>query len=79
LMPLEEIPVSLSRRRELHVPDHGDVVAHAYPIDAATLRFIASSRDLSVQMPQERLDTPFTMWEDGRAALRRFVQRAGVQ
>ncbi len=79
LMPLEQIPVSLSRRRELHVPDHGDVVAHAYPIDTATLGFIASSRDLSVQMPQERLDTPFTLWEDGRAALGRFVQRAGAQ
>jgi hypothetical protein len=79
LMPLEQIPVSLSRRRELHVPDHGDVVAHAYPIDAATLRFIASSRDLSVQMPQEGLETPFTVWEDGRGALGQFVQRAGVQ
>src|SRR5580692_11440147 len=60
LLPLERIPVSLSRRRELHVPDHEDVVAHAYPIDTATLGFIASSRELSVQMPQERLDTPFT-------------------
>jgi hypothetical protein len=79
LMPLEQIPVSLSRRRELHVPDHGEVVAHGYPIDAAALRFIASSRDLSVQMPQEGLDTPFTVWEDGRAALGQFVQRAGVQ
>ena len=46
LMPLEQMPVSLSRRRELHVPDHGDVIAHAYPVDSSTLRFIASSREL---------------------------------
>ena len=79
LMPLEQLPVSLSRRRELHVPDHGDVVAHAYPIDAATLRFIASSRELSVQMPQEHLDIPFTLWEDGRMALSQFAGRAAAQ
>jgi hypothetical protein len=78
LMPLEQIPVSLSRRRELYLPDRGDVVAHAYAVDAATLRFIASSRDLSVQMPQERLDTPFTVFEDGRKALGQFVQRVEV-
>jgi hypothetical protein len=78
LTPLEQAPVSLSRRRELHVPDHGDVVTHAYAVDAAMLRFIASSRELAVQMPQERLNTPFALWADGRSALRQFVQRAGV-
>jgi hypothetical protein len=79
LMPLEQIPVSLSRRRELHVPDHGDIVAHAYAIDPAMLGFIATSRDLAVQMPQERLDAPFTVWEDGREALAAFVNRTAVR
>jgi hypothetical protein len=78
LMPLDLMPVSLSQRRELHVPDHGDVIAHAYPVDASTLRFIASSRELSVQMPQEPLETPFKMWRDGRLALSKFVDRAGA-
>src|SRR5271165_5464570 len=78
LMPLEQLPVSLSQRRELHVPDHGDVIAHAYSSDASTLRFIASSRELAVQMPQEPLETPFKMCEDGRMALARFVDRAGA-
>src|SRR5712664_3180841 len=77
LKPLENVPVGLSRRRELHMPEHGDVVAHAYPIDVATLRFIAASRELVVRMPQESLDTPFALWEDGRSALRRFLERAG--
>lgn len=78
LMPLEQMPVSLSRRRELQVPQHGEVVAHAYPVDSATLRFIAASRELTVLMPQEPLDTPFQMWEDGRKALEQFVQRASA-
>lgn len=76
LAPLERMPVGLSRRRELHVPEHVDVVAHAYPVDVTTLRFIAASRDVMVIMPQEPLDTPFTVWEDGRKALAQFLQRA---
>ena len=76
LQPLERVPIGLSRRRDLHVPEHGDVVARAYTIDAPTLRFIAASRALSVRMPQEPLDVPFGLWEDGRAALGRFAQSA---
>jgi hypothetical protein len=76
LTPLEPMPVSLGRRKELHVPPHGDVVAHAYPVDTATLHFIAASRELTVLMPQEPLDTPFQLWEDGRPALEQFAQRA---
>ncbi len=76
LMPLDQMPVSLSQRRELHVPGHGDVITHAYSVDASTLRFIASSRELSVQMPQESLQTPFKMWGDGRLALSKFIERA---
>jgi hypothetical protein len=76
LMPLEQVPIGLSRRRELHLPEHGDVVTHAYRIDVPTLRFIATSRELTVHMPQESLDTPFAIWEDGRSALRQFLQQS---
>jgi hypothetical protein len=76
LTPLERVPIGLSRRRELHLPEHGDVVTHAYPIDVSTLRFISTSRELAVRMPQEPLDTPFTIWEDGRSALGQFLQRS---
>jgi len=75
LMPLAQMPVSLSQRRELQVPQHGDVISHAYLVDTATLRYIATSRELAVLMPQEALDTPFRMWEDGRKSLEQFVQR----
>jgi hypothetical protein len=74
LKPLERVPIGLTRRRELHLPDHGDVVTHAYAIDAPTLHFIAGSRSLTVRMPQEQLDVPFELWEDGRAALGQFVK-----
>ena len=79
LKPLEQLPVSLSRRKQLHVPDQGAVVAHAYTVDAATLRFIAASREINVRMPQEQLDTPFNIWEDGRVALFQFAGRAAAQ
>jgi hypothetical protein len=76
LMPLEQVPIGLSRRRELHLPEHGDVITHAYRIDVPTLRFIAESREIAVRMPQESLDTPFAIWEDGRSALGQFLQRS---
>lgn len=75
LVPLPEMPVSLAKRRELLVPAHGEVTAHAYAVDASLLRFIAASRTLAVRMPDEPLDTPFALYEDGRPALMDFVLR----
>ncbi len=77
LKPLPELPVGLGHGRELHIPAHGDVIAHAYAVDATTLRYIAESRELYVRMPQESLATPFALWEDGRAALAQFARSAG--
>src|SRR3984893_8017161 len=74
LKPLERVPIGLTRRRALHLPDHGGVVTHAYTIDAPTLHFIAASRSLTVRMPHEQLAVPFELWEDGRAALGQFVK-----
>jgi hypothetical protein len=73
LEPLADLPVSLEKRQELYVPVHGDLVAHAYRADGATLRYIASSRQLIVRLPKERLDTPFTLFRDGRKALSDFA------
>ncbi len=76
LKPLERPPTSLAQHRALHVPEHGDIVYRSYRVDIATLHFIAASREISVRMPQEQLDTPFTLWEDGRGALAQFLERA---
>jgi hypothetical protein len=75
LKPLAEIPVSLASGHEFHVPAHSEMVAHAYRVDPELLRFLAASDTLTVQMPQERLETPFPLWEDGRPALREFLER----
>ena len=76
--PLEQLPVSLRQRRALHVPDHGDVIPRAYRFDVATLHFIAASREVIVRMPQEPLDTPFRLWEDGRRSLTQFLRQAAA-
>jgi hypothetical protein len=77
LTPLDYMPTGLEHRRELYVPPHGDIVAHAYAVNTDTLRYIAASGSLSVQMPQEALSEPFTLWQDGREALREFAKTAG--
>jgi hypothetical protein len=77
LTPLERVPVGTSRRRVMHVPVHGDVAVHAYAVEVSTLAFVAASRDVSVQLPQEPLPTPFKLWEDGREALAQFSSAAG--
>jgi len=72
-----EPPLKVGSRPEFLVPNHGNVVTRAYRVDAATLRFIATSREITVRLPAETLDTPFTLWEDGRGALLQFLKRAG--
>jgi hypothetical protein len=79
LQPREQLPVSLSRRKQLFVPEVGAVIAHAYKVDVATLRHLAASREVTVRMAQEQLDTPFELWEDGRVALAQFAGRSAAQ
>jgi hypothetical protein len=76
LRPLDAVPVSLIKGAALHVPAHEDTVTHAYRVDTDVLRFVATSGTLAVRLPQEPLDTPFRMWEDGRGALREFLSRS---
>ncbi|MDB6083739.1 MAG: hypothetical protein JWN43_1620 [Gammaproteobacteria bacterium] len=78
LKPMDRLPVNFAQRRELHMPKHDDVIPRGYKVDVALLKFLASSHQLSVRMPQETLDTPFTLWEDGRGALTQFLKRAGA-
>jgi hypothetical protein len=76
LHPLTTLPLGLDRHRELLIPKHGDVVAHAYKMSSDLLRYIAASHELSVRLPQEPFTTPFELWQDGRPALRAFLSRA---
>jgi hypothetical protein len=74
LQPLQRVPISLTQSHALYVPPHGDVVPRAYAVDAALLRYIAACRNLTLRMPQEELNTPFTLWQYGREALAKFLQ-----
>jgi hypothetical protein len=77
LHPLDQVPVSVASRAELREPNHGDAITHAYKMDLPTLRFLAASQTLVVHMPQEPLDTPFELWQDGRPDLASFVAAQG--
>jgi hypothetical protein len=74
LQPLQKVPIGLTQSHSLYVPPHGDVVPRAYAVDAALLRYIAACRSLTLRMPQEELNTPFTLWQDGREALAQFLK-----
>ncbi len=78
LVPLARPPVAVVGRDELYYPRHAEVVAYAYRVDLATLRYIALSRQIRVRMPQDALAIPFELREDGRPSLARFVQDEGV-
>ena len=78
LLPLAQLPVAVAGRDELYLPPHADVVTFGYKTDAATLRVIALSQRIVVRMPQERLDMPFGLREDGRTSLRDFLRDQGL-
>jgi hypothetical protein len=75
LQPLERVPIDLSRRKDLFVPENVGVVIHAYAIDFETMRMIATSHELTVRLPQEPIETPFTLWRDGRPALAQLLKQ----
>jgi hypothetical protein len=74
LPPIEPLPQKLLPRSELLQPQHAHAIVHAYRTDWATLRYLAGCRALALRMPQERMDTPFSLWRDGRGALTELVQ-----
>jgi len=78
LQPLAATPISVGSSSDLHVPRHGAPIIRAFEVDQATLRYIASTRTLSLQTPQEELDAPFKLWEDGRGALSEFLQQTSA-
>lgn len=65
------------RSRALSPPDDADAVTTVYEADSVTLEFVASSATVAAVFPESRLTLPFTLWQDGRPALLRFL--AAVQ
>ena len=77
LSPLAQLPVDAGGRAELYYPSMPTLspTPTGRSGDAALHR---ASRQITVCMPQDPLDTPFGLWEDGRASLAQFVQDEGV-
>jgi hypothetical protein len=76
--PLTSLPIALGSGRDVYLPRHGAALVRAFAVDQATLRYIALTQELTLQMPQEELDTPFRLWEDGRGALAAFLRQTSA-
>jgi hypothetical protein len=79
LKPLPSLPIAVGKHRQLFWPKHGAPVVSAFAVDQATLRYIAAARSLILRMPDETLDTPFRIWDDGRAALLSFLHATSAR
>jgi hypothetical protein len=75
LQALPQIPIDMSQRDQLFMPVESGVAIAAYAADFNTLRLIATSHELTVSLPQQPLETPFSLWRDGRPALAQFVKQ----
>ncbi len=75
--PLERIPIDPAHTKDLFLPASDLTAKYAYLTNFETMRAIANSHELLVKLPKEHdsPDTPFTLWEDGRAALAQLVNQ----
>lgn len=67
-------PADLGIARPVHAPTGQKLVPLVFPTDLDTLRFLAASRMLSVQVGAEGEELAYELWEDGRPALAKFVE-----
>ena len=78
LQALKGLPVGMDSTVRLHMPPNASAVTRAYAVDLDVLRFIAVSDTLTLQLPEDALGTPFSIWEDGRPALARFLRHTSM-
>jgi hypothetical protein len=74
LQPLPHLPVGLPGPKDLFVPDTSESAMRAYVTDLETMRLISTGHGLIVRLPKESPTGSFTLWHDGRPALRQFVE-----
>jgi len=58
----------------VHAPPGASVAPNVYGTDLATLRYLSESRHLMLEADSGVTLVQYELWEDRRAALRRFVQ-----
>jgi hypothetical protein len=75
--PLDRVPIDLTHTKDLFLPASDLTVKYAYLTNFETMRAIAGSHELLVKLPKEQdaPNTPFSLWEDGRAALAQLVNQ----
>lgn len=73
LAPLKALPAQFSVGSIVLRPPVNDVQSIAFPIDVATLAYIAESRSLSLSFEIAEDPRPYAIWSDGRPALLQFV------
>jgi hypothetical protein len=66
-------PTDLGIARPVHAPKGQKLVPLVFPTDLDTMRFVAASRALSVQVGAEGEEQAYELWDDGRPALAKFV------
>jgi hypothetical protein len=66
-------PAFLQRRSGMFEPSTRGALSSAYSVDSPTLHYIASAQTLSLRYSDDPLPIPYTVWEDGRAALQAWL------
>jgi hypothetical protein len=74
----ERLPREFSRNDRLLRPPVSQVATSAYKIDPQTLRYLASSKQVSAFYVDTRATLSYALWQDGRAALQRFLDVTGA-
>jgi hypothetical protein len=72
----EPDPAILARRDLLFAPHGSGAQSAAYPVDEATLRYIAFSRLLLLRVGDDTALPAYSVWADGRDALRSLLSEA---
>jgi hypothetical protein len=80
LVPVSEFPKDLLDEQRLLAPPASHVLRAAYPASRELLRYIASSRNLSISFALDSEDEDaeresYQIWGDGKKALIAFVER----
>jgi hypothetical protein len=77
LQPATDPQAAAMLRSQLAAPRAAAKVGWVYAVDGATLQYLAESRELQLQFPDEALTQVFDVFEDGRQALRAFALQTG--
>lgn len=78
LTPTKALPAALSVGNAVLRPPVSQVQTLVYPIDVATLKYIAESSSLSLSFDVSQDPRPYSFWSDGRQALLHFIAAPAV-